>query len=98
MTPLERLRMPHYVYRLYDANMRLLYVGCTYSPRTRLGDHRRYQPWFPEVATTRVTAYPDAAEGYAAEAAAHASESPIHGYPHTAAAWVVAKLGEEQAA
>lgn len=37
------------LYRLYDANDRLLYVGITSNPTTRLGRHSRDKPWWPDV-------------------------------------------------
>lgn len=36
-TPL--LTRPHYLYRCYDANGRLLYIGCTIDPFKRWREH-----------------------------------------------------------
>lgn len=32
---------PHFVYRIYDADERLIYVGCTANVKKRIGAHRR---------------------------------------------------------
>lgn len=38
------------LYRLYDADGRLLYVGITSNPKARWGAHARDKHWWPEVA------------------------------------------------
>lgn len=38
------------LYRLYDADDRLLYVGITTSPKHRWGAHARDKTWWGEVA------------------------------------------------
>jgi len=39
------------LYRLYDAAGRLLYIGATFYPRTRMSQHRRTKSWwFPRSA------------------------------------------------
>lgn len=47
----------HVVYRFFDANDNLLYVGSTRHWATRLDTHRRSAEWYPEVARHEVTAY-----------------------------------------
>lgn len=42
--------VPHYVYRVFDAEGRLLYVGCTVNPLRRARAHRR-SDWFMKAAT-----------------------------------------------
>jgi hypothetical protein len=37
------------VYQAFGQNSRLLYVGMSCDPERRLGEHRRYSPWWPEV-------------------------------------------------
>jgi excinuclease UvrABC nuclease subunit len=41
---------PAAVYRLYDANNRLLYVGASSNPQTRFREHKRTAPWWGDVA------------------------------------------------
>lgn len=80
---LEGLRESvHYVYRLYDAAGELLYVGCTYDPRTRRSNHRLTTPWFSEVASFRLTVYPNRAHALEVERAVIAAEQPRHNVRH----------------
>ncbi|MCT9092888.1 GIY-YIG nuclease family protein [Streptomyces sp. ASQP_92] len=44
--PAERTAL----YRLYDVNDRLLYVGITANPKARWSAHSRDKHWWPEVA------------------------------------------------
>lgn len=69
---------PHYVYRLFDAAERLLYVGFTVAPRQRMRQHAGEQPWWPEVATARLDQYANRADALAVEATAIATENPVH--------------------
>ena len=73
-----RLLSPHYVYQLLSGSGALLYIGCTYNLHKRFGEHRREQPWFPQVATIHADLYPDAAQGFAAEAAAHQEQRALY--------------------
>jgi hypothetical protein len=38
-----------FIYRFYDDEMRLLYVGVTWNPYSRWVRHRRTQPWWPDI-------------------------------------------------
>jgi hypothetical protein len=38
-----------FLYRFYDADMRLLYVGVTWNPFDRWTFHRRTKPWWESV-------------------------------------------------
>lgn len=40
---------PHFVYRCFDADGRLLYVGLTKNPEQRLAGHRSQTLWFGDV-------------------------------------------------
>lgn len=40
----------HYVYRSYDADGQLLYVGCTKQPAARHKQHRDGSAWYPYAA------------------------------------------------
>jgi excinuclease UvrABC nuclease subunit len=59
-----------YVYYLYDAAERLLYVGSTRHLRRRLGEHRRKQPWYPKVTELRAFPFPTLDAALAAESKA----------------------------
>lgn len=45
---------PHFVYRAYDHEYRLLYVGVTHNLTQRFTTHRSQSPWFREMATVRL--------------------------------------------
>lgn len=46
---------PSYVYRVYDADNCLLYVGCSVNPERRMKDHRRDRRlWIPYVSHVEV--------------------------------------------
>lgn len=44
----------HYVYRAYDSNDRLLYVGCTINIEKRMAEHRSTGRWAQNVTRIRV--------------------------------------------
>lgn len=57
-TPLH-LVAPHEcgLYRFYDADGDLLYVGISWNPFTRWGAHRRRAPWWREATRVLVDVY-----------------------------------------
>ena len=63
------------VYRLYDEADRLLYVGASLYPHSRLRDHEK-KAWGGRVARKTVEWHPDKKRGLAAEAAAIKTEHP----------------------
>lgn len=65
------------VYRFYDAEGRLLYVGISLNLEGRLAKHRRRE-WWPEVVRCDVEWFEDRRGAKAAERAAIAEEDPIH--------------------
>jgi hypothetical protein len=76
-------RLGHYVYRLWDADGRCLYVGRVGEtvPRrvsTRLSAHRREQSWWPDVARIDVAVLPDAEATWAEERAQVGQHDPVH--------------------
>jgi predicted GIY-YIG superfamily endonuclease len=80
---------PHYLYRCYDADGVLLYVGCTSEPKKRLATHRRgdrgASRW---LAVTMVRSevdcdiYPNRDSGLEAEAEAIEIERPVFNFQH----------------
>lgn len=72
-TALERR---HYLYRVFDADGSLLYVGISADPDARIESHRRSKPWWPEVASATLEEYPSGDAVAAAEALAIATEQP----------------------
>ncbi|MGW7283988.1 GIY-YIG nuclease family protein [Streptomyces sp. NPDC054847] len=66
------------VYRLYDEDGVLLYVGITYDVPERWRHHRRHKPWWPQVAHERLVWYDTRPEAEAAETHAIVAEEPLH--------------------
>ena len=76
----------HYVYRIYDAEDRLIYIGATSNLQERLRGHLAVKPLGyhshpvltvgPRMDRWVATEYPTRAEAFAAERAAIAAERP----------------------
>jgi predicted GIY-YIG superfamily endonuclease len=67
---------PGYVYRCYDSDDRLIYVGCSVAPKSRLDQHRKSSWWFEQVARVRYTVYSDKDYALRKESEAIATENP----------------------
>lgn len=65
------------LYRFYDREDRLLYVGITMNLPGRLSKHRRRE-WWAEVAEEKYEYYPGREAAKSAERQAIAFENPIH--------------------
>lgn len=68
----------HTLYRHYDSNGTLLYVGRTNNPPARLANHRSTQDWWMNVASSRYEQFDTLEELKTAEKAAIESEQPLH--------------------
>ena len=66
---------PHVVYRMFDKDGTLLYLGCT-TFLSRLGHHQATRPWFHEVQTITLEWTPDWLAGRQLEMAAIQHERP----------------------
>jgi excinuclease UvrABC nuclease subunit len=69
------------VYRLYDTNGTLLYVGSSNNPPYRYSEHSRSPlktSWWPQVARKHETWYDQRTEAQQAEAEAIKTENPLH--------------------
>lgn len=79
-------REAHYVYRIYDADGVLLYIGCTYDLWVRINQHYDGSPFNLQMAYWTGWRYPDRRTALAAEAAAIGDEAPewnvLHQRPH----------------
>jgi hypothetical protein len=76
------------VYRMFDANGELLYVGVSANMGVRIAGHSEKR-WFPLVTTIRLEWFPTRAAAEAAEAKAIRTERPqinIAGQPRSALA------------
>ncbi|MFE4915837.1 GIY-YIG nuclease family protein [Streptomyces sp. NPDC056652] len=69
---------PTALYRLYDDSDVLLYLGISFSPEARWGQHRNEKHWAHQVVRTTVEWYPTRKAALAAEEKAAAAEKPLH--------------------
>lgn len=70
-------KRPSSVYRVFDIEGVLLYVGMALCPPNRISAHRR-KPWGHRIAYYSVEWFPDRETAKAAERAAIAREDPVH--------------------
>jgi predicted GIY-YIG superfamily endonuclease len=64
---------PAAVYRLWDAEGNLLYIGSAYDPEQRCRDHKK-KPWWPKVAHRTEEWRPSRGDAYVEELKAIATE------------------------
>ncbi|WP_375264125.1 hypothetical protein [Palleronia sp.] len=76
---------PCALYRHYDAEGRLLYIGKTVNPRSRASLHKIRSRWFRDVERIELQWFDDEALACAAEISAIADEKPIHNVHHNPA-------------
>lgn len=72
------MNFPTEVYRCFDADDHLLYIGMTCMPTERMRQHRRTSPWFQQVARVDLETYPSRGAAKDAEREAIRSERPRH--------------------
>lgn len=65
-----------FLYRHFDADGKLLYVGISLSAITRLRQHREISPWFNQIRRVDIETHPDRDAAMNAEAKAISEESP----------------------
>ncbi|MFD3999887.1 hypothetical protein [Streptomyces rubiginosohelvolus] len=76
------------LYRLYDAEYDLLYIGISRSPTKRLKAHAHDKNWWHCVGYVDLTWFDSYPEAKRAENAAHLSERPpYNGMGHTGLGW-----------
>lgn len=83
--------LPTALYRLYDADAALLYVGITHNPKQRWRQHRKTAPWWPQVQHRQVNWFDNRALAAAAEQAAILEELPRHNWECTVPEWLAAR-------
>ncbi|MFI7890922.1 GIY-YIG nuclease family protein [Streptomyces sp. CACIS-1.16CA] len=66
------------LYRLFDADGRLLYVGTSVHPQKRWEQHAATKPWWSAVHRATVEWLPGRDAALAAEREAIAAEAPLH--------------------
>ena len=83
---------PTALYRLYDANDVLLYLGISFDPDVRWTQHQSDKHWAHQVVRRTVEWYPNRIAALAAEEAATAVEKPLHD-----SSWRKTKIGDRPA-
>lgn len=75
------------VYRAFDGDGALLYVGCTGDFTTRVDQHRTTKAWWVDVSTVTVEHHIDRDAAFVAERAAIDAERPRYNVPASNAAF-----------
>ncbi|NOD65791.1 GIY-YIG nuclease family protein [Ruegeria sp. HKCCD6109] len=81
MSPRD-LDKPVSIYRVFDAEGVLLYVGQSSSPLSRLDEHKRLQVWQMQIASVTVEWHATREDALAAEKEAIREEGPVWNYHH----------------
>lgn len=74
--------VPHVLYRMYDDERRLLYIGISAVFGKRLDKHLRDKAWFPNVAYIAVGHFPGRTAVLEAERRAIVTERPKYNLAH----------------
>lgn len=82
------------LYRLFDADGLLLYVGISHKPDVRWGQHSEDKPWWPAVDRRAVEWHETRSAAEKAELTAIAGERPLHNKAGTPALTVSASSGK----
>jgi len=78
----EGLAIKTNLYRHFDADGKLLYVGISLSAISRLGQHQDHSHWFGSIARVEIVSFPSRADAIAAEREAIKNEKPLHNIVH----------------
>ena len=66
------------LYRMYDEDGALLYVGISFSAASRAAQHRKAQPWWPQMSRIDVEQFDSRDEALVAETTAIREEIPLY--------------------
>lgn len=70
------------VYRIFDGDDVLLYVGMSVSPETRFADHRTCKSWMQQASRYEISWFSSRETAEAEEQRAIAQERPLHNTVH----------------
>jgi predicted GIY-YIG superfamily endonuclease len=76
------------LYRHFDKDSALLYVGVSMSGMRRLSEHRDHSPWFRDIARVEMEYFSTRAEALEAERKAIIAEKPRHNIHHKQKVWI----------
>lgn len=82
----------HWLYRCYDADLNLLYIGITSAGFKRFRRHGNDREWWAEVDTIKVDHHPSGQAAHAAEIEAIRKLKPRYNVNHAIAALDVVQL------
>jgi predicted GIY-YIG superfamily endonuclease len=77
-SPESEASAPAWLYRFYDGDGAVLYIGITKNLGARFSDHARNSTWWDEARNVTVQWHPDWDAADAAETAAVRAEQPRH--------------------
>ena len=80
--------VPHVLYRMFNRDGVLLYVGITNNPKGRFRTHSESQPWWSEVVNITLEHLPSRLHRQAAESNAIKDEGPLYNIARPAGAYV----------
>jgi predicted GIY-YIG superfamily endonuclease/ribosomal protein S27E len=73
---------PHVLYRFFNAQDELLYIGITKNPWHRFKSHQNQKAWFRDVAKSTMEHFPSRRELITAEIRAIQTENPKYNRAH----------------
>ena len=91
----EVINGPSQLYRHFDANGVLLYVGVSLSALGRLAQHKDSSHWFPEIKSVQIELFSNRKEALAAEREAIFKERPRHNVHHRSKAAQEIEMAKE---
>ena len=84
------------LYRHYNSEKKLLYVGVSLNALNRLGQHSDHSHWFNTITNVTIEHFDTRDAALAAEYAAILNEAPLHNIVHKKAADAARKKREEE--
>jgi predicted GIY-YIG superfamily endonuclease len=73
----------HYLYRQFDKDGILIYVGRTHDWRLRTYDHRKFSDWWKRVVRIDIERFDDITAACKAEKLAIQTENPVCNFTHS---------------
>lgn len=74
--------MPEFLYRHFNKDGILLYIGISLSAIQRLAQHEATSPWFEQISDVKIESYPDRESALDAERRAIENETPLYNIRH----------------
>ncbi len=89
---MQKINSGRALYRHFNKEGKLLYVGIALNILCRLANHRGASSWYPEIARIEIEHFADRQSALKAEREAIAKEKPLHNVNHKH--YVIADFGE----